>query len=74
LAQQRITVYGFTVDTGATSLFRETALCKGDFIKDLQALVGPEAIENAFILDSAGRFFQQRNALGWHSDACHCTA
>ncbi len=54
LAQQRITVYGLTVDTGATSLFRETALCGGDFIKDFQALAGPEAVENALISDSAG--------------------
>ena len=30
VAQKRITVYGLTVDTGATSLFRETAMCGGD--------------------------------------------
>jgi phosphate transport system substrate-binding protein len=54
MAQQRITVYGLTVDTGATSLFRETALCGGDFIKDFQALAGPEAVESALISDSAG--------------------
>ncbi|MGZ4991548.1 MAG: PstS family phosphate ABC transporter substrate-binding protein [Methylobacter sp.] len=54
LAKQRITVYGLTVDTGATSLFRETALCGGDFIKDFQALAGPEAVENALMSDSAG--------------------
>ena len=54
LTKQRITVYGLTVDTGATSLFRETALCGGDFIKDFQALAGPEAVENALMSDSAG--------------------
>ena len=54
LAQQRITVYGLTVDTGAASLFRETALCGGDFIKDFQALAGPEAVESALISDAAG--------------------
>lgn len=54
LAKQRITVYGLTVDTGAASLFRETALCGGDFIKDFQALAGPEAVENALLSDSAG--------------------
>ena len=45
---------GLTVDAGATSLFRETALCGGDFIKDFQALAGPEAVESALISDSAG--------------------
>jgi phosphate transport system substrate-binding protein len=63
LAQQRITVYGLTVDTGAASLFRETALCGGDFIKDFQALAGPEAVENALISDSAG--------IGFSSSAMH---
>jgi phosphate transport system substrate-binding protein len=54
LAQQRITVYGLTVNTGANILFREAALCGGDFIKDFQALAGPEAIESALISDFAG--------------------
>lgn len=63
LAQQRINVYGLTVDTGATSLFRETALCGGDFIKDFQALAGPEAVESALISDSAG--------IGFSSSAMH---
>lgn len=63
LAQQRITVYGLTVDTGATSLFRETALCGGDFIKEFQALAGPEAVENALISDSASIGFSSR-AMG----------
>ncbi len=49
LAQQRITVYGLT-----SSLFRETALCGGDFIKDFQALAGPAAVVNALISDDAG--------------------
>ena len=54
LAQQRITVYGLTVDTGANSLFREAALCGGDFLKDFQALAGPDSVESAIITDSAG--------------------
>ena len=54
LAQQRITVYGLTVATGTSSLFRETALCGGDFIKDFQALAGPAAVVNALISDDAG--------------------
>lgn len=49
LSQQRITVYGLT-----SSLFRETALCGGDFIKDYQALAGPAAVVNALISDDAG--------------------
>ncbi|MFA5923854.1 MAG: substrate-binding domain-containing protein [Methylococcaceae bacterium] len=69
LAQQRITVYGLTVDTGATSLFRETALCGGDFIKDFQALAGPEAIESAHISDSAGIGFSSSamRSAGMHA-------
>ena len=68
LAQQQITVYGLTVDTGATSLFRETALCGGDFIKDFQALAGPEAVESALISDSAGIGFSSSamNSSGMH--------
>lgn len=65
LAQQRITVYGLTVDTGAASQFRETALCGGDFIKDFQALAGPEAVENALFSDFAG--------IGFSSSAMHST-
>ena len=54
LEQLRITAYGLTVDTEATSLFRETALCGGDFIKDFQALAGPEAVESALNSDISG--------------------
>ncbi len=62
LAQQRITVYGLTVDTGANSLFRETALCGGDFSKEFQALAGPGAVESSIITDSAGiGFFSSGN-------------
>jgi len=63
IAQQRINAYGLTVDTGANSLFRNTALCGGDFIKDFQALAGPGAVENALISDSAG--------IGFFSNAMH---
>ncbi len=54
LAQQRITVYGLTVATGTSSLFRQTALCGGDFIKDFKALAGPAAVVNALISNYAG--------------------
>jgi phosphate transport system substrate-binding protein len=69
VAQQRITVYGLTVDTGATSLFRETAMCGGDFIKDFQALAGPEAVESALISDSAGIGFSSSamRSAGMHA-------
>ena len=69
MAQQRITVYGLTVATGATSLFRETALCGGDFIKDFQALAGPEAVESALISDSAGIGFSSSamRSAGMHT-------
>ena len=69
VAQKRITVYGLTVDTGATSLFRETAMCGGDFIKDFQALAGPEAVESALISDSAGIGFSSSamRSAGMHA-------
>ena len=69
MAHQRITVYGLTVDAGATSLFRETALCGGDFIKDFQALAGPEAVESALISDSAGIGFSSSamRSVGMHA-------
>ena len=54
LAQERIRVYGLTVDNEATTVFRETALCGGDFIKEFQALAGPEAVESAISSDIAG--------------------
>jgi phosphate transport system substrate-binding protein len=54
MAQQPISVYGLTVTTGTNSLFRETALCGGDFIKDFQALPGPAAVVNALISDDTG--------------------
>ncbi|MGD0958416.1 MAG: substrate-binding domain-containing protein [Methylomonas sp.] len=69
LERQRITVYGLTVDTGANSLFRETALCGGDFIKDFQALAGPDAVESALISDFAGIGFSSSamSAPGIHA-------
>ncbi len=69
MAQQRITVYGLTVATGANILFRETALCGGDFIKNFQALAGPEAVESALISDSAGIGFSSSamRSAGMHA-------
>jgi len=54
LSQRQIHVYGLTINTGATDLFRQVALCGGDFIKDFQALTGPAAIEEALTSDYAG--------------------
>jgi phosphate transport system substrate-binding protein len=54
LAQQRIAVYGLTINTGANTLFREIALCGGDFLKEFQALAGPDSVESALSTDSAG--------------------
>ena len=69
LTQQRITIYGLTVATGASSLYKETALCGGDFIKHFQALAGPEAVENALISDSAsiGFFSSAMRSAGIHA-------
>ena len=63
MAQKRITVYGLTVNTEANSLFRKTALCGGDFIKNFQALAGPESVEKALISDMSG--------IGFSSSAMH---
>jgi len=78
MAQQPISVYGLTVATGTNSLFRETALCGGDFIKDFQALAGPAAIVNALISDDTGIGFSSSSmtssgihilAIAPHKDA-----
>jgi phosphate transport system substrate-binding protein len=78
MAQQPINVYGLTVATGTNSLFRETALCGGDFIKDFQALAGPAAIVNALISDDTGIGFSSSSmtssgihmlAIAPHKDA-----
>ena len=53
LAKQRITAYGLTVDSGANSLFREVALCGGDYSQEFQALAGPEAVQSAIMTDPA---------------------
>lgn len=69
LAKQGITAYGLTVDTGATSQFRETALCGGDFIQDFQALAGPGAIESAVSSDISGIGFSSSamRSAGMHA-------
>lgn len=54
MAQQPIKLYGLTVATGTSRLFREIALCGGDFIKDFQALAGPAAVVNTLIADDDG--------------------
>ncbi|WP_024297732.1 PstS family phosphate ABC transporter substrate-binding protein [Methylomicrobium lacus] len=78
MAQQPIGVYGLTVATGTNSLFRETALCGGDFIKDFQALAGPAAVVNALISDDTGIGFSSSSmtssgihmlAIAPHKDA-----
>lgn len=69
LAQQRINKYGLTVGTEAASLFKETALCGGDFAQNFQALAGPEAVENALNSDVAGIGFSSSamRSAGIHS-------
>jgi phosphate transport system substrate-binding protein len=54
LTERRITVYGLTSNFGANNLFRESALCGGDFNNKFQALAGPEALESALSSDTAG--------------------
>ena len=71
LANSNIHVYGLTVNTGATDLFRKVVLCGGDFIKDFQALPGPSAIELALISDYAGIGFSNSTI---RSSALHVLA
>jgi phosphate transport system substrate-binding protein len=68
LAQHRIAVYGLTVNTDNNILFRETALCGGDFIKEFQALEGAGSVESAINSDSAGIGFSNNTirSVGMH--------
>lgn len=54
LARHKVSIYGLTANTGAYSLFKETALCGGDFNRAFQALAGPAAVENALQSDIYG--------------------
>ncbi|MDD4915779.1 MAG: substrate-binding domain-containing protein [Methylococcales bacterium] len=68
LAAQKITLYGLVANTGANLLFREKALCDGDFNDEFQSLAGPEAVQSALISDSAGIGFASSSmqAAGIH--------
>jgi phosphate transport system substrate-binding protein len=68
LAQLRISVYGLTIDTDANHLFRESVLCGGDYLKEFQALVGPDSVESALISDSASIAFSDNNM---HTPGAH---
>jgi phosphate transport system substrate-binding protein len=58
-----ILLYGLDDSTDAYQLFRQVALCGGDFRPDFQALVGPEAVESA-IADQPGAIGFSSSALG----------
>jgi len=63
LKTRRIVPYGLVDSTGAYHLFRDIALCGGDFKPDFQAMAGPDALESA--IES------QPDALGFSSSALH---
>ncbi len=61
LARNKITPLGLSVDSGAYYLFKQRALCGGDFRPEFQALAGPAAIEAALSANPA--------AIGFSSSA-----
>ena len=61
LAKTRITPFGLGVDSGAYYLFKQRALCGGDFRPEFQALAGPAAVEAALAANPA--------AIGFSSSA-----
>jgi len=69
LAKQRISLYGLTTNTGAASLFKQKALCGGDFNQNFQALAGPSAVEDALMTDINGIGFSSSamRSEGTHS-------
>jgi phosphate transport system substrate-binding protein len=58
-----ILTYGLDDSTDVYQLFRQVALCGGDFRRDYQAMVGPEAVEAAIA--------SQPGAIGFSSSALH---
>ncbi len=61
LATATITPLGLDVNSGAYALFKQRALCGGDFHADFQALAGPAAVEAALASNPA--------AIGFSSSA-----
>ncbi len=62
-AKTRITPLGLGVDSGAYYLFKQRALCGGDFRPEFQALAGPAAVEAALSANPT--------AIGFSSSAMH---
>jgi phosphate transport system substrate-binding protein len=63
LGKDPITALGLTVSSGAYLLFKEVALCSGDFSANFQALAGPGAVEATLNANPA--------AIGFYSSARH---
>jgi phosphate transport system substrate-binding protein len=61
LGSHPIAALGLNTDTGANQLFKQIALCDGDFRTDFQALAGPGAVESGLIENPA--------AIGFSSSA-----
>ncbi len=57
----RILPYGLDDSTAAYQVFRQVALCGGDFLPDFQAMAGPDALESAIA--------SQPDAIGFSSSA-----
>lgn len=62
LAKQAIVTVGLTDDSGAYYLFRQIALCGGDFRDDFQAMAGPSDMQAAVDSEPAAMGFSS-NAL-----------
>lgn len=63
LSKNQITALGMTAANGSYQLFKQVALCNGDFHTDFQALAGPAAVEAALTNNTA--------AIGFYSSARH---
>jgi len=63
LKSRRILAYGLIDTSGVYQLFRDIALCSGDFKPDFRAMPGPDALESS--IES------QTDALGFSSSALH---
>jgi len=57
----RVLPYGLDDSTAAYQVFKQVALCGGDFLPDFQAMAGPDAVESAVA--------SQPGAIGFSSSA-----
>ena len=66
LSKNQIIAMGMTTANGSYQLFKQVALCEGDFHANFQALAGPAAVETALMNNTAaiGFYSSARNSAG----------